>query len=995
MSTAARIDDLRKRFEDNPRRYFAPLANEYRKAGDLTQAIALCREHLPKQPGHMSGHIVFGQALYEAGLIGEARTVFESALALDPENLIALRHLGDIAKASGDASAARRWYERVLDADPRNDDIAAQLATLPVNVTPRSVWAVNAPSPAERGGPARPESDAELLDLTFTPATGSAPVAAAPEPDAAMRAVDFDAVNDAVKQSALDSEADGGGEVAGEDGEIVTGAASWDAAESSLGTPAHDVPEPLTYHHDDSNHESRSLSSGLKEFASAEGEAINEILEPAFSAPTAEHGSVDETVGVDGTSVASSAPDNTADVDQADSLEAPIPEPVALTAHDVSADTPIAHALDTFAAAVAPPGDGDVVDDSAAAPAEEFEEGFFAPEWPAAQALVAQITAPRAPTPRGVSIVHGASHEMHEAFERHADEPGRMERASDAVTAEVEPHEEMPPGRYTPVGTSAEPVDTTVQPIATAPDAVIETADSDVHDGAVVMEVEDVEDAPRDSDASPPISWESSEPSEATSPVAPAVAETPVRTQFDIGDETWTGAGAEGWTPAEPEDESSFADVMPEDVGVGIEGDTAFVTETMGELLVAQGFTSRAITVFEELVRRRPYDPVLQSRLEELRASHEAMPPEPPRGLGRSQQTASGEGSEHDRSTPETTGGVRSGAFPVIDNGTPAWSEAYEASGEDTGTELAGDQFEHAFLEDAFAASDASDDESFAYVHEDEWAASGQPLKRANADHPDEAGAPSLASAEQTPIGETSFADGDPQSDAEWDSRAAQPTPHSTERPSPRPSARELFAMLAIRRVVRRTPPASHPAVLPLRTEVSEPAPSFAPNLVGVGAATPGLEALFGKDAGPDDDSAARALADAFRPVGSHNDAATPFGLDFTSQSAALSEQGPDLYAGAAGIGSGSRGGSVEGASHGSTPVGSRAAPPAEQSNDFSFDRFFPDSAPRSAPTTDATASVASAAQPAPSGSASDDSATSSARDDLAHFSAWLKGLGQ
>ena len=99
MSTAARIDELRKKFEENPRRYFAPLANEYRKSGDLAMAVALCREHLPKQPGHMSGYIVFGQALYESGDLVEARAVFEQALALDPENLIALRHLGDIARA--------------------------------------------------------------------------------------------------------------------------------------------------------------------------------------------------------------------------------------------------------------------------------------------------------------------------------------------------------------------------------------------------------------------------------------------------------------------------------------------------------------------------------------------------------------------------------------------------------------------------------------------------------------------------------------------------------------------------------------------------------------------------------------------------------------------------------------------------------------------------------------------------------------------------------
>ena len=31
MSTANRIDELRQKFNENPRRYFAPLANEYRK----------------------------------------------------------------------------------------------------------------------------------------------------------------------------------------------------------------------------------------------------------------------------------------------------------------------------------------------------------------------------------------------------------------------------------------------------------------------------------------------------------------------------------------------------------------------------------------------------------------------------------------------------------------------------------------------------------------------------------------------------------------------------------------------------------------------------------------------------------------------------------------------------------------------------------------------------------------------------------------------------
>ncbi len=130
MASTARTDELKKKFDENPRRYFAPLANEFRKAGEIEQAILICEEFLPQQPGHMSGHIVYGQALYEAGRMLDSRAVFETALGLDPENLIALRHLGDIARGQDDPVAARGWYVRVLYADPRNEEIQALIDTL-------------------------------------------------------------------------------------------------------------------------------------------------------------------------------------------------------------------------------------------------------------------------------------------------------------------------------------------------------------------------------------------------------------------------------------------------------------------------------------------------------------------------------------------------------------------------------------------------------------------------------------------------------------------------------------------------------------------------------------------------------------------------------------------------------------------------------------------------------------------------------------------------
>ena len=128
MTAPTRVDELRKRYHENPRRFFAPLANEYRKTGFIDRAILLCEKHLSEQPGNMNGLIVYGQCLFESGRLQEAAPPFEAALEVDPENLIALRHLGDIARLGGDAPTARRWYERLLEVDRRNDEVTALLA---------------------------------------------------------------------------------------------------------------------------------------------------------------------------------------------------------------------------------------------------------------------------------------------------------------------------------------------------------------------------------------------------------------------------------------------------------------------------------------------------------------------------------------------------------------------------------------------------------------------------------------------------------------------------------------------------------------------------------------------------------------------------------------------------------------------------------------------------------------------------------------------------
>ncbi len=189
-----RLRELQEKFEENPRRYFAPLANEYRKGGQPKRAIEICRSQLSQMPGHMSGQIVYGQALYETGEFDEARQVFERALTLDPENLIALRSLGDMSLQSGNTAEARRWYTRLLDADPKDMSVIALVTEIDASAeaapvpTPQEIPGVDEdggdqaiPFIADHeGAPVDAESaSSAVVESTPSPAVESAPPAAA------------------------------------------------------------------------------------------------------------------------------------------------------------------------------------------------------------------------------------------------------------------------------------------------------------------------------------------------------------------------------------------------------------------------------------------------------------------------------------------------------------------------------------------------------------------------------------------------------------------------------------------------------------------------------------------------------------------------------------------------------------------------------------------------------------------------------------------------
>jgi tetratricopeptide (TPR) repeat protein len=131
MAYQPELEKLERRYDEDPARHFAQLAEAYRKGGRLDEALGLLHDHLAGKPNYVSGLIVLGRCLLDQKDDAQARETFERVVAVDAEHIIALRALGEIGERTGDFGGARRWYQRLLDIDPMNEEAKGALARLP------------------------------------------------------------------------------------------------------------------------------------------------------------------------------------------------------------------------------------------------------------------------------------------------------------------------------------------------------------------------------------------------------------------------------------------------------------------------------------------------------------------------------------------------------------------------------------------------------------------------------------------------------------------------------------------------------------------------------------------------------------------------------------------------------------------------------------------------------------------------------------------------
>ena len=89
------IQKYEKMLEEDPHsRAFAPLAEAYRKAGNLEDAIRVAEAGLEVHPEYTGGLVVLGRTLYEKKEFDRAAEVLKKAVTETPESYLGQKFLG-------------------------------------------------------------------------------------------------------------------------------------------------------------------------------------------------------------------------------------------------------------------------------------------------------------------------------------------------------------------------------------------------------------------------------------------------------------------------------------------------------------------------------------------------------------------------------------------------------------------------------------------------------------------------------------------------------------------------------------------------------------------------------------------------------------------------------------------------------------------------------------------------------------------------------------
>ena len=177
---SASLDTLLAAYRLAPEaKIFAPLADAYRRAGRLEDAAQVLEKGTALHPDYVSALVLLALVQRDLGRDAAAETTFDRVLALDPENLVALKSRATRALVQGEATRAEALVEKLYGLDPFDRDTQQLRDAVRAQRTAPLRPAAAMPRP-ESPPPAAPPTSEPARPAAAAPRSGQTPPWSAP-----------------------------------------------------------------------------------------------------------------------------------------------------------------------------------------------------------------------------------------------------------------------------------------------------------------------------------------------------------------------------------------------------------------------------------------------------------------------------------------------------------------------------------------------------------------------------------------------------------------------------------------------------------------------------------------------------------------------------------------------------------------------------------------------------------------------------------------------
>lgn len=125
------IEQFTQKLVADPKsRVFAQLADAYRKAGMIDEAIETAKKGMEHHPAYATAHLILGRCYLEKQMYALAREEFEATIKSDPQNLVGYKLLAGTYEKQNMFAEAVKFYQMVLDLEPGDAELSEKVALL-------------------------------------------------------------------------------------------------------------------------------------------------------------------------------------------------------------------------------------------------------------------------------------------------------------------------------------------------------------------------------------------------------------------------------------------------------------------------------------------------------------------------------------------------------------------------------------------------------------------------------------------------------------------------------------------------------------------------------------------------------------------------------------------------------------------------------------------------------------------------------------------------